>query len=242
MEVHGKGVRVLMVVANPTTSPTTGWPVGFWWSELAHPYWEFSEAGYDLIIASPDGGPLQADAFSDPEHESGYSKADILSLGFKHSPEHRALLEATPSIQDLPQDDFDAVFFVGGQAPMVSYPGNSDLLDFVTDWHESGKPIAMVCHATCLLLEARTSAGTLLVDGRSWTGFANAEERYADEFVGQKIQPFWIEEEARRLQGTHFLVEQPFRPFVVKDGQLITGQQQHSGRAAARLMIQALGT
>jgi hypothetical protein len=32
-----------MVVANPATSSTTGWPVGFWAAELFHPLYEFSK-------------------------------------------------------------------------------------------------------------------------------------------------------------------------------------------------------
>ena len=50
--------KVLMIAANPGTSPTTGWPVGFWWAELTHPYWTFTEAGYEVDIASPKGGDL----------------------------------------------------------------------------------------------------------------------------------------------------------------------------------------
>ncbi|MEO0604278.1 MAG: type 1 glutamine amidotransferase domain-containing protein, partial [Myxococcota bacterium] len=62
-----------------------------------------------------------------------------------------------------------------------------------------------------------------------------------DNFVGQRIQPFWIETEARKLEGTNFIVDQPFRPFAVRDGHLVTGQQQASGGEAARLVIEALG-
>ena len=233
--------RVLMVVANPTTSPVTGWPVGFWWSELTHPWWVFAEAGYEVVVGSPAGGPVEADGFSDPEHESGYSGDDVLSLGFKRSPRHAVLLEDTPRLGDLDLDQFDAVFFVGGQAPMTSYRGNEALQRFVADCLERGRVTALVCHATCLLLEARDARGRLLVDGRSWTGFADAEERVADEFVGQRIQPFWIEEEAKKLPGTNFIVDTAFRPFAVRDGNLITGQQQYSGAAAARLIIEALG-
>ena len=56
----------------------------FWWAELTHPYWAFTEAGYEVEIRSPDGGSLVADSFSDPEDSSGYSADDILSLGFKN--------------------------------------------------------------------------------------------------------------------------------------------------------------
>jgi putative intracellular protease/amidase len=81
----------------------------------------------------------------------------------------------------------------------------------------------------------------LIVDGRTWTGFANSEERFADDIVGQRIQPFWIEDEARRIPGTNFVVNSMFKPFAIRDGNLITGQQQYSGAAAARLVIEALG-
>jgi putative intracellular protease/amidase len=91
-------------------------------------------------------------------------------------------------------------------------------------------------------MHARLSDGSLLVEGRTWTGFANSEERFADEYVGQRIQPFWIEDEARKLENTNFIVNGSFKPHAVRDGNLITGQQQYSGTAAARLIIQALGT
>ncbi len=29
--------RVAIVISNAAVSTTTGWPVGFWWSELSHP-------------------------------------------------------------------------------------------------------------------------------------------------------------------------------------------------------------
>jgi hypothetical protein len=64
---------------------------------------------------------------------------------------------------------------------------------------------------------------------------------YADEFVGERIQPFWIEEEARRISDTDFIVNGRFEPHAVRDGNLITGQRQYSGTAAARLLIEALG-
>lgn len=233
--------RVLLVAANPSTSPTTGWPVGFWWAELTHPYWAFVEAGYEVEIRSPDGGALAADGFSDPEDGSGYSAHDILSLGFKRSKRHAALLEDTKPVDDVSPEAYDALFVVGGQAPMVTFRGNTKMQALVARFYEAGKVTALVCHATCLLLETKLSSGEFLVEGKTWTGFANAEEKYADDFVGQKIQPFWIEEEARRIAGTNFVVHGAFQPFAVRDGHLVTGQQQASGAAAARLVIEAVG-
>ncbi len=68
--------KVLIIAANPGPSAITGWPIGFWWGELTHPYWTFAEAGYDIEIASPKGGALVGDSYSDPEDESGYSAHD----------------------------------------------------------------------------------------------------------------------------------------------------------------------
>jgi putative intracellular protease/amidase len=233
--------RVLLIAANPSSSSVTGWPVGFWWSELTHPYWAFTEAGYDVEIRSPDGGALVADGFSDPEDASGYSAHDIVSLGFKKSPAHAALLESTQSIDGADPAAYDAIFVTGGQSPMFTFRGHARLQRLVASFFEAGKLTALVCHATCLLLETRLSTGALLVQGKTWTGFATSEEKFADSFVGQRLQPFWIEDEARRIDGTNFVVDQMFREFAVRDGLLVTGQQQFSGAAAARLVIEAVG-
>lgn len=240
IDTHGTKA-VLIIAANPGVSPVTGWPVGFWWAELTHPYWTFAEAGYRIEIASPQGGDLLADGYSDPEDASGYSAHDILSLGFKHSPAHAALLKDTPSIAGLDPAAYDAIFVAGGQAPMVTMIDDTALHGFVARAHEAGKVVAVVCHGTCILLKTRLSNGDLLVKGRTWTGFANSEEAFADGFVGMKIQPFWIEDEAKKIEGTNFVVQSMFKPFALRDGNLITGQQQFSGAAAAELVVQTLG-
>jgi putative intracellular protease/amidase len=233
--------KVLLIAANPSVSARTGWPIGFWWAELAHPYWTFVEAGYEVEIRSPKGGALVADGYSDPEDASGYSAHDILSLGFKKSPSHAALLANTASIQDVDVAAYDAVFLTGGQSPMYTFIDDTELHALVARFYEAGKVTALVCHATCVLLKTRLSTGALLVNGKTWTGFADSEETYADAFVGQRIQPFWIETEARKLEGTNFVVDQMFRPFALRDGLLVTGQQQFSGTAAAELVVEALG-
>jgi putative intracellular protease/amidase len=62
--------RVAIVISNPAVSLTTGWPVGFWWSELTHPYFAFTEKGYEIEIFSPHGGKCEPDAMSDPRDPS----------------------------------------------------------------------------------------------------------------------------------------------------------------------------
>lgn len=233
--------KILMVAANPAASSVTGWPIGFWWSELTHAYWSFTEAGYLVEIRSPDGGKLEADGYSDPEHDSGYSADDLLSLGFKRSPRHAALLEDTASIDGVDPKDYDGLFLVGGQSPMQTFLEHDRLHRLLAGFYEAGKIAAVVCHATCVLLRTKLSNGELLVKGKTWTGFSDDEERAAEAAVGSKIQPFWIETEARKLEGTRFVVGPAFRELAIRDGRLITGQQQFSGGAVARLVIEALG-
>jgi putative intracellular protease/amidase len=233
--------RVLIVVGNPAVSEQTGWPIGFWWAEVSHPYWVLTEHAYQVDVASPDGGKLEADPWSDPRDESRYSADDLISLGFINSPEHLKLIEESTPLSEVTVDDYDGVLFVGGQSPMYTFFNDERVHRLLASFYEAGKVTAVICHATCVLLKARLLDGHLLVAGKTWTGFANSEERFADEYVGRKIQPFWIEDEARKLENTNFIVNGRFKSHAVRDGNLITGQQQYSGAAAARLMIEALG-
>lgn len=232
---------VLIVVSNPAVSERTGWAIGFWWAELTHPYWEFTQRGYQVVVASPDGGALAADSWSDPRDESGYSAEDLISLGFLSSSRHLALVQESRPLPEVDHTDYDAVFLVGGQGPMYTFAGDARVHELVASRVAANRVTAVVCHATCVLLTARLPDGRLAVDGRTWTGFANSEEDYADEFVGQVIQPFRIEDEARKLGNTNFIVAGRFTSHAVRDGNLVTGQQQYSGAAAARLVIEALG-
>lgn len=235
-----KPKQVAIVASNPSVSKQTGWPIGFWWSELTHPYWEFTERGYKVDIYSPDGGKLEADSWSDPRDESKYSAYDLISLGFICSTQHAKLIDESRPISQIKLADYDALLFVGGQAPMYTFYNDERVHAAAAQSYKAGKITAVLCHATCMLLKTRVD-GKLLVDGKTWTGFADSEERYADEFVGKRIQPFWIEEEAKKLSGTNFMVSGRFKAHAVRDGNLITGQQQYSGAAVARLVIEALG-
>lgn len=232
--------KILLVASSPTVSQQTGWPIGFWAAELTHPMWVFQEAGYEIELVSTDGGKLMMDLYSNPTDPSGYSAHDVVSLGYMQKPEFNQLLENTQKLTDVNHADYAAIFLVGGQGPMYTFKGNQDLQKLFVSFYEAGKPAAAVCHSTTLLLEARTSDGELLVKGKTWTGFADAEEDFADQAVGMKIQPYRIETEARKISGTTFKVAAPFSSYAIQDGNLITGQQQNSGAAAAELVVEQL--
>ena len=99
--VSSTAKKVLIVVANPSTSTTMGWPVGFWGAELTHPYYELTERGIEVTIASPAGGKVEMDSLSDPRDSSRWSAEDLITMGFVNTPELMALLEDTPKLADL---------------------------------------------------------------------------------------------------------------------------------------------
>lgn len=236
----GNNGKILMIASNSSVSKQTGWPIGVWYAELAHPYWVFTENGYSVDIASPDGGALFFDSFSDPEDASKYSAFDFISLGFKKDSTKMAMTKNTLKLSSVNPDDYKAVFVCGGQGPMYTFIDNKELHQFFTAFYLTGKPTAAICHGTCILLKTTLPNGKLLVDGKRWTGFSASEEQYADNFLGIKLQPFRIEDEARKIPGTRFETGAPFSAFAIKDGNLITGQQQNSGGKAAELVIKAL--
>lgn len=240
--------RIAIVIANPAVSTTTGWPVGFWWSELTHPYLAFLEAGYEVEIFSPDGGACRGDALSDPNDESGYSSTDLISQGFIHTPDLRAKVDATKPVSAIALEGFDAIVVAGGQAPMFTFADAVDLHVKFAEFFEAGKIAAALCHGVAVLAYARTRAGELIARGRTVTGFANVEEDVADEAVwsygqlprGAHLMPWRIEERLRSL-GANYVQAGLWRSFAVRDGNLITGQQNFSGGETARLVIEALG-
>ena len=233
--------RVLMVVANPTVSDMTGWPIGFWASELVHPWYEFRERGYEVTIASPDGGEVRVDALSDPRDDSRYSAEDVLSMGFLATPELTALLHDTPRLADLDLGDFEAIVVCGGQAPMYQFREHADLKAALRAFYEAEKPTAALCHGVSALMDVTLSEGSYLIEGRTMTGFANVEEDAADAAAGTHVQPWHIEDAARE-RGANYVEAGVWKPYAVRDGRLITGQQQYSARRVAELVIEALGT
>jgi putative intracellular protease/amidase len=232
--------RVLLVVANPTISTTLGWPVGFWAAEATHPYYELTERGVELTIASPDGGKVTFDAYSDPRDESRWASEDLITMGFVNTPACMALLESTPKLGDLDWSSYDALMVAGGQAPMFTFRDNADLKRAIAYFYEAEKPTAAYCHGTAALVDVELSDGSYLVAGKTVTGFANIEEDYGDAFVGQKIMP-WRVEDVLRERGANYIHGGLFKAFAVRDGRLITGQQQYSSRKVAQAVIEAMG-
>ena len=240
--------RIAMVISNPAVSTTTGWPCGFWWSELAHPYFKFDEKGYEVEVFSPNGGPCQADAMSDPRDPSGYSSRDLISMGFISTPKLAALIETTRSVDAIELGRFDAIVVAGGQGPLFTYEKATNLQRKFVEFYEAGKIACVLCHGVALLRYVKVSSGAYLAKGKTVTGFANVEEDYADNAVwsmnllsrDKHVSPFRVEDELKKI-GANYVQAGLWRGFAIRDGNLITGQQNFSGSETADLVVQALG-
>lgn len=236
--LHHPTKKILCVVANPAVHK--GFPVGFYASELTGPYLHFIRAGHEVDICSPKGGKVAFDAQSDPEGEMTQEPNDLISIGFKH---HRAFAEQlvdTTSIADVDLDVYDAVFVVGGGSPLVTFKGDTVLYARIAQAYEAGKVMGFICHGACLLNWVTLSDGSRLVDGKTWTGFADSEEATVNAAMGVTVFDETIEAEAGKNPNTRFETAGPFEPFAIRDGNLVTGQQQNSAALVAQLVIEAL--
>ena len=80
------------------------------------------------------------------------------------------------------------------------------------------------------------------------TGFANVEEDFADNAVwsmnllprDKHVTPWRIEDELKKI-GANYVQAGLWRSFAIRDGNLVTGQQNFSGAETAREVIKALG-
>lgn len=185
---------------------------------------------------------------SDPHDPSGYSANDLISMGFIATPSLAALTKETKPVAKLDMREFDAMVVAGGQSPMFTFANAHDLHARFASAYEAGKVVAALCHGTAVLRYARLSDGTPLVNGKTVTGFANVEEDFADNALrsmkllgaDEHLMPWRIENEIKAL-GANYIQAGLWRRFAVRDGNLVTGQQNFSGGETARLVIEALG-
>jgi putative intracellular protease/amidase len=240
--------RVAIVISNPAVSTTMGVPVGFWWSELTHPYHAFHERGYEVDLYSPDGGACVADGMSDPNDASGYSSGDLITQGFIHTPDLRGLVDATRPVGELDIAAYDALVVAGGQGPMFTFERAETLHRVFVEFYQTGKVTAALCHGTAILAFAQLPNGEYLAKGKTVTGFANVEEDFADNAVwdagylsrDKHVMPWRIEDRLKAL-GANYVQAGLWRGFAVRDGNLVTGQQNFSGEETAAVIIAALG-
>ena len=224
-------MKILMVLTSHDKLGDTGRKTGFWLEEFAAPYYTFKDAGEQITLASPKGGqpPL------DPKSNEPQFQTD-LTRRFEADPEAQKALANTVRLETVRPEDFDTVFYPGGHGPMWDLAEDPVSVRLLESMIAAGKPIALVCHAPGALRHVKAADGKPFVQGKKVTGFTNSEE----EAVGlTKVVPFLVEDELKRL-GANFSKAADWRPYVVTDGLLTTGQNPASSGPGAKILLDRL--
>lgn len=225
--------RVLIVLTSHTKLGDTGRETGFYFDEMATPYWALTDAGFDVDIASIAGGTAP--------HDPGSVKADPAErpepvARFLDNEAAMAKLTNTAAISDVDAARYDAVFLPGGHGTMYDFPESKALADVVSEVYSEGGVVGAVCHGPAGLVAATKGDGTPLVAGLRVNGFTDAEENA----VGlTDAMPFLLESRLRDLGG-RFEGTDNFQSHAVRDGRLVTGQNPASVQAVSELLLEAL--
>ena len=223
-------MNILMVMTSHDQLGDTGRKTGIWLEEFAAPYLVFRNAGVNVTLASPKGGQPPIDPKSDlPENQTPAMEE------FKKDNASKKAFSQTAKLADMRAEDFDTVFYPGGHGPMWDLAESPASIALLESFYNSGKFIALVCHAPGVLHRV-TFKGSPLVKGKRVTGFTNTEE---EEVNLTHVVPFLVEDELKRLGG-HFEKAANWQSFVVVDGHLITGQNPASSTAVAQTLLKSL--
>lgn len=211
-------------------------PTGFWAEELAEPHRILREAGYRITIATPGGVAAPVDPVSlSADANGGQERAGRLASCLDAM---KAELGTPAVLEEVDPDEYDLVFYPGGHGPMEDLALDSASGRILTRTLDSGKPLALLCHAPAALLAARREDGSRPFAGYRMTAFSNAEETAA----GFADRACWLLEDRLKGLGAEFVAAEPFTPHIVADRNLYTGQNPASSAELARTLVAALAT
>lgn len=224
-------MKVLIVLTSHDQLGDTGHKTGFWLEEFASPYYHLKDAGVHVTLASPLGGQPPLDPKS---HEPDFQTDD--THRFDKDQAAQTDLANTAKLADMKVEDFDAVFYPGGHGPLWDLYNDSHSIALIEAFIAAEKPVATVCHAPAVLLQAKDKSGAPLVKGKRVTGFSNSEEA-AVELTD--VVPYLVEDQLIALGGLYEKTED-WNPLAIVDGLIITGQNPASSKAVAEALMKVL--
>jgi putative intracellular protease/amidase len=217
-------MKALFIISSSETA--------FWLSEVTHPYWHLSERGVEIDFASPAGGKVVWDAYSDPYFENSTEPDDLVSKGFLSDKGLRSKLESTLKLSEVDLTLYDAVHVAGGRGATFDLFPNPDVAKMLDYFWSRDKVVGAICHGAIALGNVPNR-----VRGRRVTGYTLEGDHALQEMFGSGFlipnYPQTVLEEA----GSHYQRVAPNDPLVVVDGKLITGQNQQSASEYALAML-----
>ena len=228
--------KILFIVTGATywvLKDGTRYATGYWAEEFARPYQIISDAGHEVVVATPNGVTPNADMMSlRPEMTGGVQAALELEAIIRSAEAMRRPLQ----LSDVRLEDYDAVYLPGGHGPMADLAFDADVGRLLTAQLASGNPLFIVCHGPASLLATRIH-GVSPFKGYRVTGFTNEEE----EGVGLASKVTWLlETELKEKVGVNFSHGEIWKPFMVEDRNLVTGQNPASAAVLAKRLLEVL--
>ncbi len=223
--------KILAVVTSTAQIGQSGKTTGYELTELSRAYYVFQANGFEVDVASPQGG--KPPVVIDDDDIGAYDYA------FMNDPIAGRKVENTIAMKDVIFEDYSAVYFVGGKGAMFDFPDNPYIQALVRNYFESGKVIGAVCHGPAALVNTTLTDGTSLLANKEVSSFTNEEELFLISDA-EKIFPFLLQSELTE-RGAKFKQGPMYLKNVVKDGKLITGQNPWSTWSLAEEMIKSMG-
>ena len=217
-------MKILLILTSHDQLGDTGEKTGYWYEEMAAPYYRFADAGAEVVIASPAGGPPPMDPMSS---QPDFTTDD--THRFDGDREAQAALARSVRLAD-------SVFYAGCHGHMWDLAEDQVSIRLIEAFWRAGKPVALTCHGPAALRHVTDSSGQPLVRGKRVTGFANTEEAAVKR---TDAVPFLLEDELRRLGGDYSRAAD-WQAHVVQDGKLITGQNPDSAGPVADALLAQL--
>jgi putative intracellular protease/amidase len=225
-------LKILIVVTNIHVYESGKLETGLWLSELTHIYHAASTKGYEITIASPNGGNVPID----PESLKPLT-LDKISKSYWNEPGFRELLKNSKRLADVADQEFEMVYLAGGHGTMYDFPNDTTMQTIIRKQYESGKMVVAICHGVGGLLNVKLSNGKYLIKDRKITGFNWFEESLARR---KKEVPFNLEVALKKRGADYRKAFIPMTSKVVVDGNLITGQNPFSSKETAKVVMKEL--
>lgn len=222
--------RILAVLTSAERTLGGTGRAGFELTELSRAWWVFEAAGFEVELASPEGGAPPKVVDTDDAVDADYA--------FLNEPRTRTAMETTLRLDAVDPARYDAIYVVGGKGAMLDLHGNEALKRILAEVYTRGGVISAVCHGPAALLGVEIAPGQTLLQGRRVTGFSNAEELFLMEDPVQRLG--FLLQDALADEG-EFSEAPMYLEQVVVDGRVLTGQNPWSTWALAEATVRALG-
>ncbi|UXV35007.1 type 1 glutamine amidotransferase domain-containing protein [Staphylococcus sp. IVB6181] len=200
-------------------------PTRLWLGELVHFYDYFNNDNYQIDIYNIKGGETPIDPVSLKPFVF-----DSLTKKYFEDQAFMALLQNSPSISEANSLDYNVIYFTGGHGVMFDFLDNEVIQNAVNEIYNHGGVVSAVCHGIAALLNVKDKKGRYFIDNKALTGFSNVEEVLANR---KQLVPFMLETELKKRDAKYSKAKLPFRPYVVKDDRLVTGQNPQSPKKVA---------